>query len=93
MIRYLMPVLLACLLAPMHPAHAEESESGKSLGAAAGKAWDGVKTGSREAWEAAKEGGGEAWDATKEGSKEVWEATKEGADALRKKVGGAISGE
>ncbi|MCU7916114.1 MAG: hypothetical protein KZQ65_09500 [Candidatus Thiodiazotropha sp. (ex Gloverina cf. vestifex)] len=51
--------------------------SGSSFGSAVGKAWDGVKSGSKEAWDGVSEGSHEAWEATKEGSGEVWDATKE----------------
>jgi len=83
--------LLACLALFIQPVFAEES--GNSLGSAAGKTWEGVKTGSKEIWDGVSEGSKEAWEATKEGSSEAWEATKEGTKTLRKKVGGAISGE
>jgi len=91
-----------CLALALSAVQAEESDS--SFGSAAGKAWDGVKSGSKqawdgiseggkEAWEATKEGSSDAWDATKEGSSNVWEATKEGAGKVGNSIGNAVSGE
>jgi hypothetical protein len=87
----LMAYLVLSLTLFIQPVIAEES--GNSLGSAAGKTWEGVKTGSKEIWDGVSEGSKEAWEATKEGSSEAWDATKEGTKTLRKKVGGAISGE
>ncbi|MCU7853069.1 MAG: hypothetical protein KZQ80_12755 [Candidatus Thiodiazotropha sp. (ex Monitilora ramsayi)] len=72
---------------------ANSDDSGNSFGSAVGKAWDGVKSGSKEAWDGVSEGSREAWEATKEGSGEVWDATKEGAGNVGKSVSDAISGD
>ena len=84
-------VLAISLVVPFGNSLAEES--GSSFGSAVGKAWDGIKSGSKQAWDGVSEGSSEAWEATKEGSGEAWESTKEGVVKVRKSVGDAISGD
>jgi phage-related tail protein len=90
--RALLPVVVA-LYAAMFLSSGYAEESGNSFGSAAGKAWKGVKSGSKEAWDGISEGSKEAWEATKEGSGEVWEATKEGVGKVGNSIGDAVSGD